>query len=251
MTVHLLNPYMLNPRTGERLRGMFIVNSAGRVIHVPPVMGGAPDDDDGDSGDSGTEADSGGAGSGESVGAEGGAATKDSDDDSSKKSVTRNEFEALTRRMQAADKRASDAENRLKEQERAKLDEGERTKAELKDAQEEIAKLKEKSRQLNLQNAWLGVNSVVWHDPEDAMTIAERKGVFTDMVSDDGKVETKKLRTALDKFAKEHPHLVKAESGTSGGGAPPGDSVGSKHKGKDNGRPNEDEIKKRYSRLIR
>jgi hypothetical protein len=252
MTVHLLNPYVLNPRTGERLRGLFIVNTTGRATYVPPVMGGAPDDGDGGNGDSGTGDGSGGAGSGDgtgegSTGTEGETGTEGDGD----KPISREEFNKVLARMQAADKRASSAEDKLKQAERAKMDESERTKAELQDAKKENEALKDQLRQTKLENAWLAVDGVTWHDPDAAMSIADRKGVLAECMDADGKVDTKKLRSAVDKFAKEHQYLVKTDSTGNGGGAPPGDSVGSKHKSKDNGTPDEEAVRKRYGRLIR
>jgi hypothetical protein len=130
--------------------------------------------------------------------------------------VTREEFDALRKQLSAADKRREDAEKRLKEIDDAKKDE--LTKA--TERAEELEKVvQERDRELadlRLQNAFLTADTgITWHDPADALDVAERRGYLKEVVSDDGKVDAAKLRSKLLELAKAKPHLVNS-NGSSG-----------------------------------
>lgn len=121
--------------------------------------------------------------------------------------VSREEFDKLFQRMQAADRRATAAETKVKEQERAKMDDLTRAQAELDEAK---AKLKEMDQQLRterLHNAFLASNTVSWHDPELAMSKIDLEGIQ----KDDGTIDSASLKKAIQALAKEKPFLVKSE----------------------------------------
>lgn len=219
MRIKLPIPTLLHPITGQPLEPQIFIGKRGQVVTVPVVMGGAPDGDEGGTGaQSGDGTGSGGAGTGEGAGTggtgDGGVGdggTGSTEGDGKAETVSRKEFEDVLNRMKAADQRASKLEDEKKQAERAKLDETERTKVELQEAQEVNAKLKEQVQDLEKKLAWsTAAGTVAWHDPEDALTIAERKGVFAEVMNDKGEVDGKKLKAAVEKFVQGHKHLVNA-----------------------------------------
>jgi hypothetical protein len=125
------------------------------------------------------------------------------------KTVSVEEYEALKRRMQAADRTATEANNKLAEIENAKKDEVTRAKDDLARALEENARLKEENRKVTMRSDFLGQN-LSWHNPSTAYNtlLAEYPDLVT--VEDDGKVTG--MKAAVEKLAKEHSYLVKKES---------------------------------------
>jgi hypothetical protein len=191
-------------------------------------------------------------GEGEGEGGPDGEPDDDADDDAgeeddsgdSSSTVTQAEYDRLKRQLQAADKGKAEMEKRLRAIEDGKKDE--LTKAtervqELEKAQEVSTK---EIADLRLQNAFLTADTgITWHDPGDALALAERKGYLDEVVDEDGKVDSGKLTAKLKELAKAKPHLVKtgkddADKGgkDSGSGKATGSKVGSKGTGgKDTG----------------
>lgn len=127
--------------------------------------------------------------------------------------VSREDYEAIQRRMQAADKRAADFEKRFTEAERAKMDETERTKAELADATQKIEALTETNRKLSLDNAFLVDNTYKWKDSDAAMKLADLSGVT---IGEDGKAIG--LKEALKALADSKKWLLDDTSSSDGEG---------------------------------
>lgn len=134
--------------------------------------------------------------------------------------VTREEFDGLFKRMQAADQAKSKAENELNEIKRKDQTELERAKGDLENITAERDDLKKQLNDTRLENAFLSNNKHTWHDPGDAMHLLDMSGV---VIGDDGKVSG--LDSAIDSLAKKKPHLIKPvddgegsnrDSGTSG-----------------------------------
>lgn len=117
--------------------------------------------------------------------------------------VTRAELETVMARMRAADQRASKAEAAVTAAERAKLDENERTKAELADAQKALEEARAAARQQSLELAFLKDNTYKWRDPEAALKLADLSGVE---YGDDGSVTG--LGAALKKLADTKKYLI-------------------------------------------
>lgn len=245
MRINLPYSNLVHPITGQPLKPQAFLGKSGNVVTVPVVMGGAPDGDEGGSGaQSGGTSGSDGAGTGTTTGEGGNAEGGDGDSGTGKAgdgTVSKAEHEAVLARMRAADQRAAKLEQDKQTAERAKMDETERTKAELGDVRKENEALKQKVQDLETQVAWsTAAGTVTWHDPEDALAIATRKGVLEGVRKDDGTVDSGKLRKAVEGFVKTHGHLVKdgtgtgdsgAGNGTQGNGTPPvntATSVGSK-----------------------
>lgn len=120
--------------------------------------------------------------------------------------VTREEYEAVVRRMKAADRRSSELEAADKARVAATQTETERLVAE----RDELKTYKEAAesnlRNLRIENSFLLANTHAWVDMEDALRLADLSEVTID---EDGKVDGKALRKALDDLAKRKPHLVK------------------------------------------
>lgn len=211
-------------------------------LDVYPVFG-AEGEGEGE-GDSDGESDT----DDEAEGGEGGA--KEGSD-----TVTREEFEKLRKQLSAADKNKSAAEKKLKEIEDSKKDELTKATERAEQLTKENAKLGNDLAQLRLQNAFLTAETgVTWHDPADALALAERQGYLDEVVGEDGKVDGKKLATKLKELAKAKPHMVKT-SGSNGTGKeeeekkpPTGQKVGSKG---NTGGDKKDAVSDRYQKFFR
>jgi len=211
------------PNLGALLAPLFTWRGKG----VFPVFG-AEGDDDGDD-DTGSADDD---GDGDDTG--------DATGDNGSATVSQADYDKLLARLKASDKNNSAIQKKLKDIEDGKKDE--LTKAtervtELEQAQAASAK---EIADLRLHNAFLTANTdITWHDPGDALALAERKGYLTEVVSEDGAVDSKKLEAKLKELAKASPHLVKTDkadsSGTGTTAVPTGSNVGGKGKKTDKG----------------
>lgn len=199
-----------DPETGLPWRG-----KDGRLRW--PIMGGADDDDkdeddkddedDDDSSDADADSDKDDSDEGDD----------DSEDDSGDSdTVTRAELDRVKKRMKAADKRADKAEAELKERKDADKSEVDKATDEAKELKDANEKLTSQVASLKMQVAFLTANRHVWHDPETALKIAEDKGFMEDVVDEDGDIDKRLLRKALDRLAKEQKYLVKSKNGSSG-----------------------------------
>lgn len=175
------------------------------------------------------------------------------DDESSSDTVTREEFEKLRKQLSAADKNKSAAEKKLKEIEDAKKDELTKATERAEELEKTVGKQAKELAEARLQNAFLSADTgITWHDPADALDIAERRGFLDGVVGEDGKVDPAKLKTKLKELAKAKPNLVKTD-GEGGKGketkSPTGQTVGSKGNGSGTGDGNK--IPDRYSKHFR
>lgn len=163
--------------------------------------------------------------------------------------VTRAEFDAVFRRMQAADKAKADAETKLREKEKAELSELERAKSDVEDLKKQNTDLLEQINTTALENAFFKDNKHTWHDPSDALRLLDMEGVEVK----DG--EVKGLAPAIEKLAKNKPHLLKSESDDKGDGGSGGNSSGasgSANNGKRKGDPGpKSDMSKRFPALKR
>lgn len=120
------------------------------------------------------------------------------------------ELDQLRNKLSLSDRRAQQAEQKLQEAERAKMDEGERTKVELTEAQQALAAQQELNKRLSLEVAFLKDNTYKWQNPSTALKVADLDGVE---VGADGKVTG--LKAALEKLAKSDPYLLASDNGKS------------------------------------
>jgi hypothetical protein len=192
-----------HPLTGLPIEPVGIVN--GKPIF--PICGGAEDDDDDDDKKKG-DADDSGAGSDHNDGSD---KDKDSNSGGDPKTVSQEEYDDLLKRMQAADRRASEAEKKVKDAEDAKKDDLTKAQDRVTELESELEARETRIRELTLQNAFLTANEHSWHDPDTALDLADRNGYLEGVVDDDGKVDKVKLKKALDRLAKEKGFLVQSE----------------------------------------
>lgn len=169
-------------------------------------------DDDDTGGDGGKKKKTGDSGSGDD-GDDDDDASGDDDDD------TDDRLKRMEKRMKAADKRASDAEARLRKIDDSKKDDLTKAQDRVTEVEEENTTLKETVNGLRLQIAFLSANDVTWHKPSTALRLAQSEGYLEDVVDDDGNVDEKAMKKALSAFAKENEYLVNKGSGGSGGGS--------------------------------
>jgi len=214
-----------------------------RGRNVYPLFG-AEGDEDGDGGadsepDTDEDDDAGDGGSGEGSNA-----------------VTREEFDQLRKQLSASDKNRAAAEKKLKDIEDAKKDELTKATERAEVAEKRVQQQDEELSSLRLQNAFLTANTgVTWHDPEDALDVAQRRGYLKEVVGEDGSVDKAKLTAKLKELAKVKPHLVKSWSENSDdkgkepkGTAPTGQKIGSKPSG--NGGDKGDKLPSRYDKFL-
>lgn len=131
---------------------------------------------------------------------------KAADTSGTPRTYTPEEYEALQRRMQAADRTATAAQNKLAEIENAKKDDLTKAKDELTQLLAENAALKESNKN-TLLKADFGLVGVQWHNPSTAYTTLLNEYPDAVHVDDEGKVVG--MKTAVEKLAKEHAYLVK------------------------------------------
>lgn len=105
------------------------------------------------------------------------------------------EYDALSARLQA-----------IEDVDKAPDEVAQRTISELKTKADTLA---EQNRIMVAQLAFFQNNTVEWADPLDAFALAERAGLFDEVVDDDGNVDERELRRGLRDLAKRKPHLVK------------------------------------------
>jgi len=216
MSQRLLNhPTIIDPSTGEPLCALMLIGN----MPVWPQMGGQDETEGGsDQGDDTSQGEEGQSGS-EAESDD----TKQTGDDT----VSRQEHESVINRMKAADRRASAAEEKIKQFELAGKSELEKAQAERDDAVKDREGLREQLQSERLSNAFLAVNDVTWVDREDALAMLRAKYMDGVEISEDGKI--KGMKEAIKKMAKEKSYLV--DSGSSASST--GDAMNGKRKGDD------------------
>jgi hypothetical protein len=201
------------------------------------------DDGDDDSDDDDDSSDSGDSGSGDD--------DTDDDDDSSGDDdgkVTKADLERMEKRMKAADKRASEAEARLRKIDDDKKDDLTKATDRVTELEGEVQEKDETIKSLRLKVGFLSSNvDIQWHNPGTAMRLAQTEGYLDDIADDKGEINQDALNKALKKFAKDNEYLVKPRSGA----GPSGQSSSSRS---DNGKDDkqvEEEDKRRAPALSR
>lgn len=180
---------------GSVRRPLFI-DGSGREVFLAQGADPAEDADDDDEGDSGT----GDAKDDDKTGDRKDKKDDDKDADS----------DALKKKLRLADKRAAEAEKKLREAEDKDKSELEVAKRDLEEAKKKNEDLAEDNRELSLVNAFLMVNTITWHDNEDALNAARRQGLLDDLQDKEtGEVDKAKMKKALESLSKAKPHLVK------------------------------------------
>jgi hypothetical protein len=158
--------------------------------------------------------------------------------------VSKAEYEALQRRMQAADQRAAalEAEKRKLEDK----DKDEKTKAEerAQELQTALEAAQEAIQSLRLENAFLRDSNFTWHDPSDVLRFVRDD----DRVTIDDKGEVQGLEAALKSLAEKKPYLVKKDVKDEEPPGPSGSPQGS-GRGKDTSKPERGKLLQDYPQL--
>lgn len=118
--------------------------------------------------------------------------------------VSKADYEALQRRMKAADQATAAAVAKVKEFEDKNKDELTRATEEAETAKQEAAGLRKSLQVQQIANAFFGSNKVNWHNSRRALQVLDTSNVT---IEDDGTV--KGIDAAIDKLAKSDPYLVK------------------------------------------
>jgi hypothetical protein len=176
--------------------------------------------------------------------------------------ITQEEFDALKRRMEAADRNFSQAQAKIKEYEEAGLSDAEKAKSEA----EELRTVNEQmSQQLTEQAVKLavlmGAKHITWHDPADALAFILREDDIQSLEIKDGEVDAKLVKAVADRIAKAKPYLVKSSdsnaSDQNGGGnngqqqkQPSGGGMGGDRKDSD-GQSDQQKLRQKYPALRR
>lgn len=152
----------------------------------------------------------GGAGSGSAAAGSGSTSGGDDEEIKDPKAKIRSLQEEKDRHFAARQEAERKLNERLAadaEEERKKLSDAERTQKDL-EAKEKLAQtLVATNRRLSLHNAFLLENSVMWHNPADALALADLSAVETD---DDGTIKNPDaVKAAITDLAKKKAYLVK------------------------------------------
>jgi len=162
----------------------------------------------------------------------------------------------LRKRMQAADRRRSEAEAELQKIKDAEKTDLERAQGQVEELTKSTEALTEQVNSLRLENAFLTANKHSWHDPEDALDVARRKGYLEDAVDEEtGEVDKKALMKALDRLASEKKYLVDTGSKDDGDddepGEPSGEPAGRRSDNSKDTRAKKQQLQKRFPILNR
>lgn len=193
-----------HPKTGALLEPL---GSTKRGRLIWPILGASPDDDTDDAGGNDQDADNGDDDGDDSSEDD----SDDSDDKEGKKSdkpVSKADYDALHRRMVAADKRASSLEAEKKKADDAKKDDLTKANDKVKDLEASASEKDETIGGLRLEVAFLSSNTHHWHESDLALETAQNKGYLENVIDEDGTIDRPALKKALDKLAKDKPFLL-------------------------------------------
>ena len=182
----------------------YAVLSDGRIIHA--ITGAEPgENENGEAGGAGTGSSDDGTNNG------GGSDSKKDDSSSGEEPITQEEFEKLRARMQAADRRASDYEKKIREFEDRDKTAMQKLEGQIETLVAERDELREKLKLQRRDNAFLTTNGVSWHDAQMALSKINWE-LVTD--SETGDVNTSALKKEIERIAKDAPFLVKSGGGS-------------------------------------
>lgn len=134
----------------------------------------------------------------------------DDDDDSEARYKASRQARRYRLALRAEQTKTADLQSRLTALEKGKEGKGDEiTTAELTDTKAKLAKSDSQVQQLTAQLAFFRVSTIDWADAADAFALAEREGLFEDVVDEDGTVDARELRRGLRDLARRKPHLVK------------------------------------------
>jgi hypothetical protein len=134
----------------------------------------------------------------------------DEDDEEDKRPRVVRQAARYRTRLRAQEKENEDLKARLKAIEDRDRPEDEVVTRDLTEARSKIESLSEVNRIMTAQLAFFKTPAgIEWVDPSDAFALAEREGLFDDVIDEDGTVDTRELRRGLRDLAKRKKYLVK------------------------------------------
>lgn len=241
MRRRLIDPYVLGLLGTETAPPWWMVGGlpTQHYPHTQPTgsgEGGASGAPSGGPNPDGEPSGAGGDGTGDSSG-------------STEDSVPLSKFKHMEEMLRAADRKREEAERVAREYEDKDKTELEKATARTAELEERVAKQDGELAELRLQNAFLTVNNVKWHDPATALLIAKQDGYLEGVVDQDGKVDQAKLKAKLEQLAGKKKFLVESQSDSPQ--PPSGVGVGSGGRQSQNGNADEKVIMDRYRTLRR
>jgi hypothetical protein len=200
-----------------------------QILAFGPFTGCEGESNTGGTGGAGSSGDgTGGAGSqgaGGNSGQTGGAgsSTDDTDDDTDDPENLRKKLANRTeqaKRQDAELRRLKEVEKERDELARKQEEAARKDATELENAQRDLEKattltttLRETVRALTIENTFLKLEGIDWHDPGDALRLVDLSDVEFDEKGTPK--DPKKLADAAKKLAKDKPHLVKGKTAVS------------------------------------
>jgi hypothetical protein len=127
------------------------------------------------------------------------------------KVYTQADIDAAAAKVAQADRRAQAAEKKIADAEAAQLTEAQKIQKENETLKAEVAAERERNQQQALENAVLLDQTYTWHNNANVLKLIDRESITFD---DKGKPQG--VKAALDKLAKDEPHLLKPKEGTGG-----------------------------------
>lgn len=232
-----IHPRIIDPSTGEPLLALKLVGN----LPIWPIIGGDDGSEGGEGGDNSSGDDTTKT---EETSTEGEDGTEGETTEGD--TVSKADFDRLMARMQAADRRASAAETKVKDFEKAGQTDLEKATSEAQEAARERDETREALKAERIANAFLASNDVAWHDASDALEMLRSKYMDGVEIDDSGKVTG--MKEAIKRLAKEKKYLVNA----GGSGETSGDQMNGKRKGdKGDTAAKEKELAKRFPALAR
>lgn len=203
-----IHPTIVDPSTGGPLRALAIVGD----IPVWPAFGSQDENEDGseteETDDSKLE-------------------EKDSEEETESETgtISQEKYDQLLRRMQAADRAKSQAEDKVKEFEKAGQSELEKLQTEAAEEKKRADELAEQLQSERIANSFLASNSVTWHNVTDALNMLRTDYMDGVEIGEDGRISG--MKEAIKKMAKEKSYLVNS----GGGGSSTDDVMNGRRKG--------------------
>lgn len=144
----------------------------------------------------------------EKEGGDGGGTTEGTAEAPQPQVVSREEYETILRRLNAADQAKGAAEKRLREIDDADKSELEKAKRDLEEIKKRAEAAEAAALQAKLANEILKFPGFIWHDPEAVLRLVDMEMISVD---EDGKVTG--VKDALNKLAKDKAYLLKGKQG--------------------------------------
>jgi hypothetical protein len=162
--------------------------------------------------------------------------------------VNRTDYDAIKQRMQAADKRSAELEQKLKAIEDKDKSELERATERAKTLEQEVNTLRSENQQLKLERTMLSDpewGAERWQDPEEVLDKLNRAVRDEQVTVTDGQPDKDSVKKFLKDLASKKSYLLKPSAGNGAGGKSGASVGGGDRRGKD-GAMTDDEVRSKY-----